>query len=197
MPGVTGTTSVDRDLRAPLRRVSADAPVPCERRPVTSPDFGVFLTVVGASSMMESSSGASFGPSRIGETVLATLLLFSTVTTFSARSGLSSSSSSSSLSGATAADDPRFRFPNRGVTTLSFGVALRRSFTLRGAERLRCRLADPLELRGVLCAGVRDRRPERCGGREACFAPKAPKSKPKDACTVEALISSVYCASVL
>lgn len=181
MPGVTGSTSVDFDLRAPLGRDSADAPCPFDGRLVTLPGVTVFSTVVGASSITESSSGASFGSSRIGETVLASRLLFSTDAALSTRSGLNSSSSSFSLFGAAAADDPRFRFPNRGVTTLFFGVALRRDFTLRGAERLRCRLADPLDLRGVLCTGVRDRRPDRCGGREACFAPRAPKSKPKDA----------------
>lgn len=185
MPGVTGTKSVDLDLCELPRRGPADAPASVGRSSAMLP--GVLLTVVGASSMIESSSGASFGSSRIGETVLATLLLFWAEPTFSARSGLSSSSSSFSSLGAAAADEPRFRFPSCGVTAVVRGVALRRDLTLRGAERLRCRLADPLRLRGVRCVGVRDRRPGRCGGREACFTLAAPKSKPKDACTVEAL----------
>lgn len=189
MPGVTGTTSVDFDLRREL----ADAALPFGTSPVTRP--GVFLTVGGSSTTIDNSSGASFGSSRMGDTVLVTLLLFSIERTFSTRSGLSSSSSA--VPSGTGCDEPRFLFPNCGVTALFLGVPLRCALALRGAERLRCRFAEPFTLRGVPCTGVRDRRPERWGGKDDCFAPSAPKLKPKDACTVEALAMLVHHVAVL
>lgn len=188
MPGVTGTISVDLDLLDAPSRGLADALLP-SIRPATKP--GVLLAVVGSSAMYDSSSCASSTSSATGETVLSSLLLFSTEPTFSGRSGLSSSSSSGVLEAPVGV--PRFLFPNCGVTAFCLGVGLRCDRTLRGADRLRCRLAEPLVLRGVACTGVRDRRAERGGGREACFAPKLPKSKPKDAWTVEALPKSVHC----
>jgi hypothetical protein len=59
-------------------------------------------------------------------------------------------------------------------------------------DALLCRCAEPFAARGVLRTGVG--RADSWGGSEACLAgraPRAPKLKPKDACTEEGLEGSV------
>jgi hypothetical protein len=77
--------------------------------------------------------------------------------------------------------------PSCGVTVRSVGVLLRFEPVLRGTDAIRWRWAEPFAPRGVVRTGVR--RADRCGGRDDCFAPRAPKLKPKDAWTAEGLQS--------
>jgi hypothetical protein len=161
---------------------STDAGVPS----TTGDSYVLTLWAVPPSSKTESSSGASSISSRIGETVPTTRLLFSMERTISSRSGLSSSSSPSSSFAPTF--EPRFLLPKRGVTACTLGVFRRLELLLGWIDALRCCLAEPFAPRGVVRTGVR--RDDRCGGSEACLAgraPRAPKSKPKDACTEDGL----------
>jgi hypothetical protein len=147
MPGVTGTMSVDLD--------------DC---------------VVGASSRMDSSSGAALTSSMTGDTVLACLALLAAL--FSERrtllfSGLSSSSSAAGAGRVT------------GVA-MGLGPVLRwtEADRARGVIRLALRGVVLVALRGVPWTGVLLLRAERGGGREACLAglaPRAPKLKPNEA----------------
>jgi hypothetical protein len=145
------------------------------------------LPNTASSSRNDSSSGALSAISRVGETVPTTLLLFSMERTSSSRSGLSSSSSPSSAPGS-AYGEPRFLFPKCGVAVLFVGGLFRFEVLLRWTDALLCRCAEPFAPRGVLWTGVR--RDDRWGGREACLAgraPRAPKLKPKVACTEDGL----------
>jgi hypothetical protein len=87
---------------------------------------------------------------------------------------------------------PRFLLPRCGVAVWALGVFPRFVLLAGWIDALRCRLAEPLTPPGVVRTGVR--REDRWGGREACFAgraPTPPKSKPKDACTEDGLAVSV------
>jgi hypothetical protein len=218
MPGVAGSSSVELDLRGTdCREVNFKLPIlsaigvvvdlpPEDTRFRASTETGVPLTtsaaytvvlrtVLAPSSRTESSSRASSSSSRTGETVPITRLLFSIDRTVSSRSGLSSSSSPSP-SPDPACVEPRFLLPRCGVTACVLGVLAGLALLLRWTDALLRRCAEPFVARGVVRTGVR--RDESWGGRDACFvgrAPRAPKLKPKDACTDDGLEESASSAS--
>jgi hypothetical protein len=168
-----------------VRCESTDTGVPF----TTGDAYAVPLCAVPPSSKTDSSSGASSISSRIGETVPTTRLLFSMERTTSSRSGLSSSSSPSSSFAPMF--EPRFLLPRCGVAVCALGVFPRFELLLGWVDALRWGLAEPFARRGVVRTGVR--RADGCGGSEACFAgraPRAPKLKPKDACTADGLAQS-------
>lgn len=214
--GVVGTGSVDLDLldveRCDLAGVRPFVPVvgvSCTALPSSGDGGGcattwggvLFMTVDLAntfsrtmlvpSSNTDSSSGPLSCSSRMGEMVATTLLLFSIERATSSRSGLSSSCSASSAPGC-ALGEPRFLLPNCGVTVLALAVLLRLDAPLRWSDALLGRCAEPFGPRGVFWTGVR--RDDGRGESEACLAggaPRAPKLKPKEACTEEGLRESV------